>query len=390
MADENEKLNSTLNKKTKEFILKDYIQLVLKYKKLLITSTLIVGLIVTILMFFVVDPIYLSSAKVKSAGGSGLSSFLGVSGLPDLGGLEALGGGSGSKELALYEEILLSRRCIEETIIKFNLMEVYDIKYMEDAIKAFRLDIMLLTANKKANTLSIDVFDKDKQRAKEIAEYLIFQLNKIYSEMSALNAKNNKEFIEQRYDSAKIELKIAEDSLQGYQDIYGLSPEIQAEVASKTSLQLEATIKSEEIKLELMRKILTDNQPEIKEQEEKLVLLNNQLNEIKYSEDGNSSLQLKGLPTVIINFLRLKRDLEIKNRILTTIIPIYEQAKFEQKRETPTVIILDYPYLPEKKTKPKRLITILFSMVAFLFFITTTLTLYELYYKKLISLFRNV
>ncbi|MBK8382695.1 MAG: hypothetical protein IPL16_12560 [Ignavibacteria bacterium] len=48
-------------------------------------------------------------------------------------------------------------------------------------------------------------------------------------------------------------------------------------------------------------------------------------------------------------FLRLKRDVEIQNKILTTIIPILEQAKIEEKRETPTVIILDPPNVPDKK-----------------------------------------
>ncbi len=385
------KENSEDSNITNEFGIYEYIKVLVKNKKIIFTGTFIVGLIVAFLMFFVIDPIYQSTTTVKSAGsGFGLGRLLGISGLPDIGGLEELsGGGESAKELALYEEIIMSRRCIEETIIRFNLMDVYKLELMQDAVKYFRLNTITLESNKKAGTLTIGIFDKEKQRAKDIADFIIFQLNRIYSEMNALNAKNNKEFIQQRYDSARQDLKAIEDSLENFQIKYGISPEIQAEVVSKASFGLEVSIKSEEVKLELLRKILTPDQPELKEQEERISILKKQLDDIRNSNEDNSDFQLKGLPTVLINFYRLKREIEIQNRIVTTLIPIYEQTKFEEKRETPTVVILDYPNLPEKKAKPKRLTTVAISMVAFFIFFSFVIIFYKLYYKRLIGFLRN-
>jgi len=379
------------NSENNEISFYSYIMILYKNKKTLIISTFIVGVIVTILMFFVIQPIYQSTTIVKSAGSSfGLGGLLGASGIPDLGGLEELSGSGGSsKELALYEEILMSRRCIEEAIIKFNLIEVYKVQVMQDAVKSFRLNTITLESNKKAGTLSVGVYDFDKQRSKDIADFLIFQLNRINTEMNVLNAKNNKEFIQQRYDSARIDLKIIEDSLKNFQIKYGISPEIQAEVVSKASFGLEASIQAEEVKLELLKKILTSDQPEIKEQQEKISLLQKQLDGIRNTQDGSSDFQLKGLPTVLINFYRLKREIEIQNKIVTTLIPMYEQAKFEERRETPTVIILDYPNLPEIKAKPKRMTTIALSMVAFFVFFSFVIIFYQLYYKRIIGFLRN-
>lgn len=385
-----EKDNSIDSQQFPHFTFSDYLKVLIKYKKFLLFSTLAVGGIVAILMFFVVPPIYQSTATVKSAGSTfGMGGLLGVSGIPDLGGLEELGGSSSSKDLALYEEILTSRRCIEETIVKFNLLEEYEIKYMQDGLKLFRADILSISSNKKAGTLSLGIFDKDKQRAKDIADFMIFQLNKIFAEMSALNARNNKEFIEQRFDSVKKDLKIAEDSLREFQDIYGIAPEIQVEIAAKTSLELEATIKSEEVKLELLKKILTNNQPEIEEQEKRISLLKEQINEINNNNAEDNLLRLKGMPGTVMNFLRLKRQLEIQNKILTTLIPIYEQTKFEERRETPTVIVLDSPNLPEKKAKPKRIITTLLSMIVFFVFLSIVIICYKLYYKRVIKIIYN-
>ena len=56
-----------------------------------------------------------------------------------------------------------------------------------------------------------------------------------------------------------------------------------------------------------------------------------------------------------MTFIRLQRDIEIQGKILTFVLPIYEQAKIEEKRETPTVLILDNPTIADRKTKPKRL-----------------------------------
>ena len=68
-----------------------------------------------------------------------------------------------------------------------------------------------------------------------------------------------------------------------------------------------------------------------------------------------------------MNFLRLKREVEIQNKILTFIIPMLEQAKIEEKKETPTILIIDSPQVPDYKIKPKRLPLTLFSVIFFTF-----------------------
>ena len=128
------------------FTLADYIKIILRYKKVIFIFTLSVSILSFILYFFVIKPVYLSTATVKTTTqASGISGLISGAGLPDmgdLGDLTGFGGGSSAKELALYENILQSRRCIEPAIIKFNIMEIYDIKHMKWALKFFREEIM--------------------------------------------------------------------------------------------------------------------------------------------------------------------------------------------------------------------------------------------------------
>ncbi|MBS1492496.1 MAG: hypothetical protein JST55_03235 [Bacteroidetes bacterium] len=352
------------------FSLFDYYKLILEYRNKLLIITGIAALLTTIVVFFVMDPIFFSSGTIKTATkASGIGSLLSSGGIPDIGDLGDLAGvSSGSKELALYENILISRKNIEEAIIKFKLNDEWEYKYLEDAVKNFKTNVLDIKKDKLAGTMEIGIFDKNPQRAKEIAEFMINQLNKINSDLNVLNAKNNREFIQSRFELAKMDLKNSEDSLKIYQDKFGLSPDLLVKAAVQSEIQLEVEIKSEEVKLDLLRRILTPDQPEIKSEEEKLNALRKQLSDINNSNDVNSSLTLKGKPDVVMNFLRLQRNVEIQNKIMSFLLPIFEQSKIEEKKNTPSVLILDYPNLPEKKVKPKRIVTILLiSFIAFFF-----------------------
>ena len=74
-----------------------------------------------------------------------------------------------------------------------------------------------------------------------------------------------------------------------------------------------------------------------------------------------------------MSYLRLQRDVEIHSKILVFLLPVYEQAKIEENRDTPTILILDKPYVADRKKKPKRLTMVV--VLTFLGFISS-LTFY--------------
>ena len=360
---------SSKSKSQSSFDLIELIRLLLNYKKFIIGTMLLMGLIAAFILYFIMKPVYLSTGIVKTTfKPSSLGGLLSGNALGDMAGLGDLAGGSGLKELALYENILTSRRNIEDAITKFNLNSEWEFKYTQDAVKYFRENVLEISKDKIAGTMDIGIYDIDPKRAQEIAEYMIFQLNKINTEMNIQNARSNREFVEARYNLVLKDLKIAEDSLKIYQEKYGLAPDISIKAASQAEIQIETEIRSEEVKLDLLKKILNPEESEVKLQEEKIFALKKQLNEIQsqpYSYD--SKLNLHGTPDIVMNFLRLQKQVEIQNKIQAFLLPLYEQAKIEEKKETPTVITLDYPNFPEKKTKPQRVkniaLVLLFTFV---------------------------
>lgn len=337
----------------------------IEYKKIILYVTLVLMLLTIGYVYFILKPIFVSTVSVKTTSkSSGLSGLLSAGGVPDLAGLTDMGSGS-AKEMALYENILMSRKSIEAAIIKFKLNNDWEYKYMEDAVKFFRENVLEITKDKIAGTMDVSINDTDPNRAKEIAEFMISQLNNIYVSLSVTSAKNNREFLEARYNNIAKDLQSAEDSLKNFQDVFGISPDLTVKAAWQAVIQLQTEVKTEEIKLELLKKVLSPDQAEVKIQEERIQELKNQLAVIENSSSGsNTDLQIKGKPDVVLNFLRLQRNVEIQNKILTFVLPLFEQAKIEEKKETPTVIVIDEPNLPEKKSKPRRV-----KLLAIAFFI---------------------
>ncbi len=359
MTENHQDLNEN---KAREFTLKDFLQIYRHNRKRIITISVIFGILTAIVVYFIMDPIFLSYGTIKTSGKVvGLNFGIPGSEIGDFG--EVLTGTSYTKELAFYENILNSRRCLEETIVKFNLMEENGYKNMQRAVKDFRENILYTVKDKVSGTMDVGVYDKDPALAKEMSQFLIQQLDKINIELNLLNAKNQREFIEKRYEQSNEKLISAEDSLKLFQDQFGISPDVQIKAASEIELQLEADIESEKIRLELLEKIISPNEDEVRMQKDKIAALEKRLFDIQNATDGSTKLKLKGSPDIVLKFVRLKRQVEIQNKILSVLLPLYEQSKIEEKREIPTILVLDQPFVPDEKTKPKRIITILAVMV---------------------------
>jgi len=366
----------------------DFILIVLKWKRFILITTGIIGLISIILYFFVFNLIYLSTATIKSTGKSG-SIFSALEGLSNFGSFEDLTSSARSQELAVYREILSSRRCLEALIVKFDLMKNGDYQYVEDAVKSFQKNQLFLDDDRISGLLYIGVYDKDPVIAKDMTEFLISELDKINIELNVTKAKSNREFVEKRYFQAKEDLSASEDSLKSFQMIYGVAPDLQIKAAAQSAFTLEADLKTEEVKLDVLKKILSPEQLEIRTQEAKINSLKDKITEIQNSTNLSDFLRLGNSPQIVMSFLRLQRNVEIQTKILTYLLPVYEQAKIEEKKETPTILVLDKPYVAERKTKPKRLTMVLLSIFGSFFVLSICTIIYETTFKNFIRAFKE-
>jgi tyrosine-protein kinase Etk/Wzc len=75
----------------------------------------------------------------------------------------------------------------------------------------------------------------------------------------------------------------------------------------------------------------------------------------------------RSIPDLGAEYIRKFRAVEVQYKIMQFLTPLYEQAKIEERRQTPSVIVLDRAYPAERKSRPKRSLIILGGMFVGLF-----------------------
>jgi uncharacterized protein involved in exopolysaccharide biosynthesis len=105
------------------------------------------------------------------------------------------------------------------------------------------------------------------------------------------------------------------------------------------------------------------NQAEIEVQElQKKINIINAGTDVSKGEI-NLIIPFKKAPDLANKYLKIYKDLEIQYKILEFVQPMYEQAKVEEVRNTPSVLILDNAGAPELKAKPKGSLYLIISFL---------------------------
>lgn len=274
---------------------------------------------------------------------------------------------TGPSELDRYIAILRSGTMIGDVINKFDLRKDYELEdtFYENVFKAFLGNLEVVVQDE--GTLVLSVYDKNPNKAADIANYMIAKLNEINTELSVTNAKANRIFVEKRYFDNIAEVSRLETEMQNFQEKYGVVavPE-QLDATVKTMAELYANLAQKEISLNVIRRNFGDDSPLIYQAELEVDELRNKIEKIITGADASKNginllIPLKKAPNLSNQYLKIYRDLEIQYKILEFIQPLYEQAKIEEIRNTPSVLVLDKAGPPERKARPRGSIYLIVS-----------------------------
>jgi uncharacterized protein involved in exopolysaccharide biosynthesis len=392
MNNETLKLDEQVNGQLSRSHLFDYLYILVKRRKFILTTIFAAGFLtaaVTLLM----PNWYAATASVlppKRPGGllsllegGGFSSIL--KNLPGIGGRL-----SGGQEAYSYLAILQSRTAMEKVVRKFDLFEVYEISdsSMEKAVRALTNNTEFDFATE--GNITITVFDKDRRRAADMANYFVELLNELSVQLGTQEARNNREFVERRYFQNKSDLRNAEDSLKAFQQkfgIYALPEQTASAIKAASTLKSEAVAK--EIQLGITKQGLGADNPQTQTLQLELAELNKKLMEMKlgtadWYKDQTLSLfvPFKDVPSVAAQYVRLYREFEIQNRLMEFLLPLYEQAKIDEQKDTPVVLVLDKAVPPERKARPHRSLVVLIFMALAAMSSTTWVFVREIYDRE--------
>jgi tyrosine-protein kinase Etk/Wzc len=192
-----------------EINLLDLLIVLAKRKKMILSVTFAAAL-VAVGISLLMPKIYTGTAKILPPQQSQSSASALMN---QLGGLAGMAGGSlGLKSPNdLYLAMLKSRNVMEKIVRRFDLQTVYEAKTMTDAIKALEKNSSFVSG--KDSVIVVEVDDKEPQRAADVANAYIEELNKLMQTLAITEASQRRQFFENQMKPAKDKLTDAEITL---------------------------------------------------------------------------------------------------------------------------------------------------------------------------------
>jgi uncharacterized protein involved in exopolysaccharide biosynthesis len=243
----------------------------------------------------------------------------------------------------MYVEILKSRTLQESLISSFDLQRLYRQKGVDRTLKELETHVNVEAT--PSGVVTVRVEDRDPQRAAQMANQLVEDLDRFNRESMNTRAKRTREFLEVRLADARSSMARAESTLT----VYEQRNKIVASAEAGTLGPMADAI-SQRMNLEVRRSYMES-----------------------YSRAGSAPLaqldaeisamnrQLAKLPSLKQEGSRLALDAEIQRRVFMLLTSQYEDMRVQETRDTPTLTVLDRARAPEMKSRPRRAILVLIA-----------------------------
>lgn len=273
---------------------------------------------------------------------------------------------------ALFAELFRSRSVQDSVIDKLDLQKVYKSRYKQDARK--RLDSQTgVNEDRKSGVISVTVTDKSPQRARDIAQAYVEELNRLLAQVSTSSARRERIFIEQRLTAVKADLEDAEKQFGAFaskNSTLDIKEQTKAMVESAGVLQ--GQLIASESELQSLEQIYTSSNIRVRSLQARVDELKRQLQKLEGTDaslvssgisDGSHADEMyppiRKLPLLGVEWADLYRRMKIQETVYELLNQQYELARIQEAKEIPTVNVVDQANVPERKSSPHRLLIVL-------------------------------
>ena len=283
--------------------------------------------------------------------------------------------------------VLLESQTVNKKVIDhFDLINIYDVADSEfpmiDAGK-----ILQSKTNFEAfeeGYLLIEVWDEDPKRAKDMADFYVDLVNNYNIELATMEATRFREYIEAKYNETMAQVDSLQEKTMDFQKKFGViefqsqAAEYMSAIAMNTALVMES-----EIKLKMIGDMTSEDNPIYQRQLKEVQVLKESLDKLYTNANPNDIiLNYADLPEISTGYVRLLGEAEVLSELLKYLVPIYENARMEETKAIPGLVVVDAPTVAERKDRPKRSIIVIGVFMSSVFLILV-------YYAVQLLLYRN-
>jgi capsule polysaccharide export protein KpsE/RkpR len=260
--------------------------------------------------------------------------------------------------------ILGSRTVLDDIIDRFDLRRVYHDKLYVDARKNL-MGQTSFTEDKKSGMIVIAVTDRDRYRARDIAQAYVEELDRLLNSLSTSSARRERIFLEQRLKTIKEDLDASSLALSKFSSRNAtLDLQKQGEATVEAAGRLQGELIAAQSELSGLRAMYADDNVRVREVRGRIDELQSQLQKMSGEGKAASDVDLSSgqmlpsirqLPLLGFTYYDLYRQVTIQETLYESLTKQYEMAKVEEAKEIPPIKVLDEPDVPERKSSPHRL-----------------------------------
>jgi capsule polysaccharide export protein KpsE/RkpR len=266
-----------------------------------------------------------------------------ASALASLGALAGLAGGGGMRNngdqyVALVQSVTVADRLVE----RFDLVNKYDRKFKIDARKELAENTRV-TLGRKDGLITLEVDDHDPKTAAAMAAAYVEELRALTARLALTEAQQRRAFFEKQLGQVKEKLTAAQQTLASSGISIGAlkaEPKATAEGVAK----LKAELTTAEVKLQVLRRAMSDNAAEVMAMSAQVQALRGELEKLGRNEE----------PTNQSGYIAAYREFKYQEALFEQISRQFELARIDESRDGGQLQLVDAPEIPERKTKPKR------------------------------------
>jgi G-rich domain on putative tyrosine kinase len=333
----------------------------------------VVVFVLSILVVLSLPKEYVSIARLMppEQGGNSAAMLAALVGKGSAGGLAGLAGSLlGAKNNgAVFVALLHSGTISGHLIDQFDLQRVYHKRYRLDAAKRLG-HLTKITEDTKSGVITIVVTDETRERSRGLAQGYLDGLNNLVARVNTSSAHREREFIEQRLNTVQAELQRAQIALSDFS-----SKNTTIDIKEQTRATVEAGAKLEgqliagESELDSLRQVYGNQNVRVRAAEARNATVQRELQRAngQSEQDGNEIdashpyPALRQLPQLGVQWANLYRNVRVHETVFDLLSEEYETARIEEVKSIPTVSVIDFPGLPERREGPHRTLIVLIS-----------------------------
>lgn len=340
----------------------DYAYVVIKWRRMIILSVLVVGVAAVGISFLLPKEWTADTTLLppeQDGAQLGLASMLSSKAPPNLG---MFLGQSDSSERLLT--ILGSRRVLGAVVDQLDLVREFGAPNRAIAIEY--LDERMRRELDEDGGLHIQVTALHPQLAADLANALAGELDAVNRHYKSMQAQMLREFLEDRIRVVREELDHAGERLRVFQQTHGVV-DMQAQTAASveviTAVAQELALR--QVELDMQEHLLGPGHEQLERAELQVAALRRQVRRLVGEAEQvvadsptapgiGTGPMLMELPALSQQYARLVLELEVKEAVVGYLGTRLEEMRYKEAKNTPTILVLDPAVPPAFRSAPHR------------------------------------